>query len=582
MAGKAARERRRLQRLDEAVTEAPPAKTNGGGGSQSQTTSTYSKNKKNDPTGSINHHNRYSTKQYPSHPQQQQQQQQRDTRYQSGPFKSKSQPNGTTGGAATTRTTNMTTTPNKKFKKPKHLKRKLAQLDSVPETSEEDQELRSRLLRQAKVLEEVKQKRSLKFQARLKELAGDKFDNDTFQHLTQTGASTKTILEAVGVTDTATGTTTSTSTSTTTTPSVVPVAQTQETSPPNNESASLKSKSKSKHVANTGTHDMKRSTPKSPTTNDAKEKHLATPSAAAAADTDTTPDDSDASSSCPSSSGSDDDDDDSSDSEDEAVPEETRRTRGRGKKRIREVPEHSTDSNDVDSPSSPSKSHVKANESVVVDVVDKKETTTKDEATENVKKPKKVPDPSKKTPKKDDKRRCIGRKPVTEFEVGKRYNGTVIYVKSFGAFVDIGSHSDAFVHISHVQDEFVKVDSISNLLEVGATVSARVVEIDRTKKRITASLQSDEKLDAAEERKKQKMQAQMQTTPSHFKPSGAKKFDSDNSSSKIPMMEPPKTEPTLEVQKNEVDMTPAELKRARKLARRADRREQKETTGISA
>jgi predicted RNA-binding protein with RPS1 domain len=379
--------------------------------------------------------------------------------------------------------------------------------------------------------------------------------------LTQTGASTKTILEAVGVTDTAAGTTTSTTT-TTTTPSVV--AQTQETSPPN-ESASLKSKSK--HVANTDTHDMKRSKVKSPTTNDVKEKHITTDA--------TTPDDSDASSSCPSSSGSDDDDDDddSSDSEDEAVPEETRRTRGRGKKRIREVPEQSTDSNDVDSPSSPSKSHVKANENVVVDVaVDKKETTTKDEETDHVKKPKKVSDPSKKTPKKDDKRRCIGRKPVTEFEKGKRYDGTVIYVKSFGAFVDIGSHSDAFVHISHVQDEFVKVDSISNLLEVGAKVSARVVEIDRTKKRITASLQSDEKLDAAEERKNQKMQTQAQT----------KKFDSDSSSSKIPMMEPPKTEPKVEVQKNEADMTPAELKRARKLARRADRREQKETTGISA
>ncbi|KAK1749010.1 hypothetical protein QTG54_000949 [Skeletonema marinoi] len=36
---------------------------------------------------------------------------------------------------------------------------------------------------------------------------------------------------------------------------------------------------------------------------------------------------------------------------------------------------------------------------------------------------------SKKTPKKDDKRRCIGRKPVTDFEVNKCYSGKVQYIK---------------------------------------------------------------------------------------------------------------------------------------------------------
>ena len=63
---------------------------------------------------------------------------------------------------------------------------------------------------------------------------------------------------------------------------------------------------------------------------------------------------------------------------------------------------------------------------------------------------------SKKTSKKDDTRRCIGRKPVTDFEVGKSYDGTVVYVKPFGAFIDIRCHSDAFVHVSRVDDGFVE------------------------------------------------------------------------------------------------------------------------------
>ena len=53
------------------------------------------------------------------------------------------------------------------------------------------------------------------------------------------------------------------------------------------------------------------------------------------------------------------------------------------------------------------------------------------------------------TNEKDDlsatkKRRCIGRKPVTDFVVGQTYTGKVVYIKPFGVFLDIGCHSDAF------------------------------------------------------------------------------------------------------------------------------------------
>ena len=102
------------------------------------------------------------------------------------------------------------------------------------------------------------------------------------------------------------------------------------------------------------------------------------------------------------------------------------------------------------------------------------------------------PSPIKKTPKKDDKRRCIGRKPITDYVVGSSYTGTVKYIKpKLGAFIDIGSHSDAFCHISCVSDEFVS--SVTDVLKVDDVVpNARVVEVDRDKKRITVSLRSEE------------------------------------------------------------------------------------------
>ncbi len=55
-----------------------------------------------------------------------------------------------------------------------------------------------------------------------------------------------------------------------------------------------------------------------------------------------------------------------------------------------------------------------------------------------------------------DTRRCIGRKPVTDFLIGNTYKGKVVYVKPFGAFIDIGCHSDGFVHISRVHDGFIE------------------------------------------------------------------------------------------------------------------------------
>jgi len=109
---------------------------------------------------------------------------------------------------------------------------------------------------------------------------------------------------------------------------------------------------------------------------------------------------------------------------------------------------------------------------------------------------------AKKTPRKDDKRRCIGRKPVTDYIIGNIYSGRVKYIKpKLGAFIDIGSHSDAFCHISCTSDQFVS--NVADVLKVDDTLeNVRIVEIDREKKRITVSLRSEDVAKGDEERLK--------------------------------------------------------------------------------
>jgi predicted RNA-binding protein with RPS1 domain len=177
------------------------------------------------------------------------------------------------------------------------------------------------------------------------------------------------------------------------------------------------------------------------------------------------------------------------------------------------------------------------------------------------------------TKKDGSKRRwCIGRKPVTDFLMGQRYPGKVIYTKPFGAFIDIGCHSDAFCHVSRVRDDFVK--SIDDALRIGDEVSARVVEVDRSGKRITVSLQSDARI----KDERTSVEARMQRTKKMKKSKHHHEHVVKNTSPSVAKREAPIVEEPLD----ESMMTPTEIKRARKLARRVARREQQVETGIAA
>jgi polyribonucleotide nucleotidyltransferase len=66
---------------------------------------------------------------------------------------------------------------------------------------------------------------------------------------------------------------------------------------------------------------------------------------------------------------------------------------------------------------------------------------------------------------------------TAEVEVGKVYEGKVVRLMDFGAFVTILPGKDGLVHISQISDEHV--DKVSDKLNEGDMVKVKVLEIDR-------------------------------------------------------------------------------------------------------
>jgi polyribonucleotide nucleotidyltransferase len=66
---------------------------------------------------------------------------------------------------------------------------------------------------------------------------------------------------------------------------------------------------------------------------------------------------------------------------------------------------------------------------------------------------------------------------TAEVEVGKIYEGKVVRLMDFGAFVTILPGKDGLVHISQISDEHV--DKVSDRLNEGDVVRVKVLEIDR-------------------------------------------------------------------------------------------------------
>jgi len=65
---------------------------------------------------------------------------------------------------------------------------------------------------------------------------------------------------------------------------------------------------------------------------------------------------------------------------------------------------------------------------------------------------------------------------TAEVEIGQIYEGTVIKITDFGAFVNLIPNRDGLLHISQIAHE--RVNAVSDHLKEGQTVRVRVLEID--------------------------------------------------------------------------------------------------------
>lgn len=63
-----------------------------------------------------------------------------------------------------------------------------------------------------------------------------------------------------------------------------------------------------------------------------------------------------------------------------------------------------------------------------------------------------------------------------EIKVGRIYNGAVISIKDFGAFIEIAPGKDGLCHISELSDGFVK--SVTDICKVGDKMQVKVIAVD--------------------------------------------------------------------------------------------------------
>jgi uncharacterized protein len=77
---------------------------------------------------------------------------------------------------------------------------------------------------------------------------------------------------------------------------------------------------------------------------------------------------------------------------------------------------------------------------------------------------------------------------IDDLTIGMKLPGIVTNVTKFGAFVDIGVHQDGLIHISQLADRFVK--DPGEVIKVRQQVIARILEVDKKRKRIALSLRN--------------------------------------------------------------------------------------------
>ena len=76
-------------------------------------------------------------------------------------------------------------------------------------------------------------------------------------------------------------------------------------------------------------------------------------------------------------------------------------------------------------------------------------------------------------------------KTIQDLKPGMILEGQITNVTHFGAFVDIGVHQDALIHISQLSTSYIK--DPSEVVSVGDVVRVKVLEVEVARKRISVT-----------------------------------------------------------------------------------------------
>ena len=77
---------------------------------------------------------------------------------------------------------------------------------------------------------------------------------------------------------------------------------------------------------------------------------------------------------------------------------------------------------------------------------------------------------------------------LADLRPGMELSGTISNLTHFGAFVELGLTVQGLIHLSELSDRFVKHPS--EIVKVGDSVRARVLEVDEARQRVSLSLRS--------------------------------------------------------------------------------------------
>jgi len=89
-------------------------------------------------------------------------------------------------------------------------------------------------------------------------------------------------------------------------------------------------------------------------------------------------------------------------------------------------------------------------------------------------------------------RKPVGRKHLREFVVGQTCPATVVAVKPFGVFLDIGCYSDALCHIRNISDHYIQLPELEKMFKKGDQIAkVRIIDVDYKRGKISVRVQTE-------------------------------------------------------------------------------------------